>query len=180
MHIGIDIDNVIVRTILLMAQVLGEYLGIKITEGDVVLRFNLLKDAEKFIYQNQEKIYYSSDPIKGAVETINYFHKHHTVSIVTARNKNTYFDTINWLNKYGIKYDNIFFTSRQSKIQICRMHNIDIFIEDSNTNALEITEIGIPVILLTQEYNYTLNGELITHCKDWNEIRNAINLLSKY
>jgi len=137
------------------------------------------KDAEDFIAKNLDYFYNSLDPIKGAVETINYLNKHHKVSIITARKIHAFDITEKWLIKNSINYSNLCLTNGSSKVKFCKQLGIDIIIEDSSPNALEISSSGIPVILITTEYNSNLKGNMITHCKDWKEIRNAIKTFEK-
>ena len=180
MRIGIDLDGVVIDTIKLMAEELSKHLGIQITTTDIIFHFNnFRKDAEDFIAKNLDYFYNSLDPIKGAVETINYLNKHHKVSIITARKIHAFDITEKWLIKNSINYSNLCLTNGSSKVKFCKQLGIDIIIEDSSPNALEISSSGIPVILITTEYNSNLKGNMITHCKDWKEIRNAIKTFEK-
>lgn len=113
-------------------------------------------------------------PRDNAVEVINELGKEHVIYLISARFNMHYELTMNWLNKYSIKSKDVIFTEGKSKIDVCKKIGIDIFIEDSILNTLEIIKLGIPVLLYRTDYNKTLNGDRIIQCESWLDIKDKI------
>lgn len=67
------------------------------------------------------------------------------------------------------------FTEGKGKSDICIENGIDVFIEDSAKNALDLADHGIKVILYSTEYNSSLQREGIIRCDNWNRIIEAID-----
>ena len=66
------------------------------------------------------------------------------------------------------EYDGLEFTVG-SKLPYCKKNNIDVMIDDSPTNVLDIST-KIPVLCFDNPYNKTLNGNNITRVYGWYEI----------
>ena len=52
--------------------------------------------------------------------------------------------------------------------------NCNLFIEDNPSNAIQIAEAGINVILMDANYNKGTEHERITRVKDWKQIKELI------
>lgn len=120
-------------------------------------------------------------PLKDyACEVITKLHDQHDIVIMTARDehysKRRYCgeamkkDTLRWLTRRKIPYDNIKF-SAFNKYKACKELGCDILIDDSPTHIIECADNGIPVIIMGEVYNVKLNGYPNTHyAVSWEEI----------
>ena len=96
------------------------------------------------------------------------------IHLITARNPKEEQSenwTTDWLEENNIYYDKLIFTSK--KIEYCKKNSIDIMIEDSVKNILEISK-EIPVICFDTRYNKECQGENITRCYSWYDIYKTI------
>ncbi len=98
------------------------------------------------------------------------------IYLITARNPEEEKWTTNWLKENNIYYDKLVFTDRKDKY--CKDNNIDLMIEDSVSNILEISKL-IPVICLDNRYNKECEGENITRCYSWYDIYSKIIKMNK-
>ena len=58
---------------------------------------------------------------------------------------------LNWLKKYNIEYDEIFFTNNFSddeKANVCLKNNVKIMIDDSKKNSYAVAKAGITDLLM--------------------------------
>jgi uncharacterized HAD superfamily protein len=170
MRIGIDIDGVIVDTINFVSQALTKSYGYEIKPHDVAHGLGKMKGIEKYFEDNGEYLLCTLDPFENSVEVINEIGKEHEIYLISARFNIHYDLTINWLKRYAIKAKEILLTEGKSKTEICKTYNIELFIEDSAVNALEISALNIPVLLYNTEYNQSINGKGIIRCRNWDEI----------
>lgn len=116
--------------------------------------------------------------IEGAVEgTRAIVDMGYRLILVTARPqwqyKRLYADTLYWLQKQGVAYDNILF--EKDKAEAIYEHIFPArpryFIEDRDKHALEVSGIGVPVLLLDYDHNAHINEtDLIRRVADWPEI----------
>ena len=186
MNIGIDMDGVLTDITKFIIDYGTKFkydnnIHTKIceTEYDECKALGLTDEqAEKF--WNTYLTYYSrKDPIREfATEVIKTLQNQgHKIFIITARNedglpKETY-GTMkemvkNWLREHNIKYDGLEFTVG-SKLPYCIKNDIDVVIEDSPFNILDISS-KIPVLCFDNPYNKTLNGQNITRVYSWYDI----------
>ena len=82
--------------------------------------------------------------------------------------------TLEWMNKHGIPFTEMIFTEGRSKGGICGEKKIDVFIEDSIKNAVEIAERGTKVLLYSTDYNTALNRADIIRCSGWKNIVDTV------
>ena len=78
-----------------------------------------------------------------------------------------------WLEQYKIYYDKIIF-SPDDKVEVCKENKIDIMIEDSPKNIMQISS-HIPVICYNARYNQKCAGENIIRCHSWYDIYEKIS-----
>lgn len=170
MKIGIDLDGVIVDTIRFVSRELTRHLGREYTPDDIAHRLGKLEGVDKVLQERGEYLLCSLGPIERAVEAINALSEHHEVYIISARFRMHYDMTLEWMKRHKIKVKEVIFTEGKGKADICRKLEIDLFVEDSAENALEISGAGIKVILLSTEYNRAVKAAMIEHRKNWDEI----------
>ena len=175
MRIGIDIDGVIVDTINYVAAELSKYLNRKVKPDEVAHNLEKIENIVRIFSEDGERLLCSLDPLEDAVDSINKLAEEHDLYIISARFHVHYDITVEWIKKHGIKADQIIFTEGKGKLAACKEKGIDVFIEDSVKNALELADNGIKVILFSAEYNSSVQREDIIRCDNWKCILKAIN-----
>ena len=185
MRIGIDLDGVITD----IARFVADY-GTKFCyENNIEFKLNAgeydeakalgisYEDAEKF--WNEYLLYYAMkyNAREFAREVIAKLKETNEIYIITARNEDglppeSYGHmqemVVNWLKHQNIAYDKIIFT-KGSKLPYCLENNIDVMIEDSPRNILDISS-KVPVLCFDNPYNENINGENITRVYSWYNI----------
>lgn len=82
-------------------------------------------------------------------------------------------DTRTWLDKIGLKYDQLLLTPRKSDA------SANVYIEDSPTNIARLIEDGAEnIILYSHAYNRNVVGASLDSC-DWDEIYQYITSITK-
>ena len=104
----------------------------------------------------------------------------HKIYIITGRDNGEYSNpfemTLNWLKKYNIEYDEIFFTNNFSddeKANACLKNNVKIMIDDSKKNSYAVAKAGITALLMDTEYNRDAKDLIRVH--NWQEIYEYIS-----
>ena len=77
-----------------------------------------------------------------------------------------------WLKKYNINYDRLIFT-QGSKLPYCLENNIEVMIEDSPRNILDISQ-KIPVLCFDNPYNKNMEGKNIKRVYSWYDVLSNI------
>lgn len=189
MNIGIDIDD----TLNNLSDILIEY-GKKYNKENAIeheIQENRYDFEEAFGWNKEQENKFKEQYIatclsqatikNGAKE---YIHKlkgeGHKVYIITARTpeetvKNVQEISEEWLKRNGIELDKLEVGCEQ-KVDKCREHKIDVFIDDNTDHCKAVHEsLGIPVILFDSIYNQGV--------KDFNRVYNweeAYELIKKY
>lgn len=96
------------------------------------------------------------------------------IVIMTSRpiyqNQNVFEQTVRWLKKNGLPYDDLFFTDKKNMTIAKYFPNIEFVIEDNRKNANEIAAMGKPVFLMDNKYNQGELFPLVTRVKDLEEV----------
>lgn len=194
MRIGIDIDGVLMdserSTLDYGSKFCYEHnlpQNIKIGEYDAEGTFGwTTKQAEKFWNESIIEYFTKYPPRAFAPEVIHQLKlEGNEIYIITARNEwgvpkehvsKVQEYTKEWLKENHINYDAIIFT-KGSKLPYCKENEIDIMIEDSPTNILEIAK-EIPVICFHNTYNVQVEGENITRAYAWYHVYDKIKTIA--
>ena len=191
MKIGIDIDNTItdiedelMKSAFNYAKRLNkeinyDYLNSedKNNDGGIYQKiFNFTYEELKYFLKDiQEEIVNKAVPRKNAINCINKLkEKENEIYIITARDSEFHDDPYklskDWLDKNNIKYDKLIVNARE-KASICKKENIDIFIDDNINNCIDIANLGIKTIRISEDET---NYNNIVNVKTWDEIYNYI------
>ena len=191
MRIGIDIDNTItdiedelMESAFNYAKSLNkeinyDYLNSddKNNDGGIYQKiFNFTYEELKYFLKDiQEEIVNKAVPRKNAINYINKLkEKENEIYIITARDSEFHDDPYklskDWLDKNNIKYDKLIVNARE-KASICKKENIDIFIDDNINNCIDIANLGIKTIRISEDET---NYNNIVNVKTWDEIYNYI------
>ena len=110
----------------------------------------------------------------------------HEIYIITARNEwglpdeayGKMKEFVNeWLKENAIYYDKIIYTEG-SKVPYCVGNYIELMLEDSPKNVIEISE-KIPVLCYNNSYNNNIEGNNIVRVYSWYDIYNKIKKMCK-
>lgn len=171
MRIGIDIDNTltdvqedIVKALFSYAKSLGKEVNINLKAiSDANNDGRAYQDIFKLSYDElkyflgtvQESITNNAVPRKSCVETLLKLHTDgNEIFIITARDsefhEEPYLQSKLWLDKHSIYYDKLIVNARDKK-SCCLENNIDLLIDDSESNCSKVFSGGIPVIRIGQK-----------------------------
>jgi len=187
MNIGIDLDDTINTLSLILIDYAKQYNkehnidhDIQVNEWDFDKAFGWDDDhSENFINKYMITAYKETKPKEDA-QKILYELKNlgHNIIIITARSKEDFEDvenvSIDWLDRHKIPYDKVVIDS-EDKVEKCKEHNIDIFIDDRASYCEKVKEhLNIPVYLFNSIYNQDYNNEKIKRIYSWEEIYREI------
>lgn len=190
MKIGIDIDGVLTDIERYILDCGTKYcyennmqIDLKNINYDEMKTFNWNeKQALKFWNDYLVDYVKNYKPRDYAVEVINKLKKDNEIYIITARNdygmpkvdsgKMPEF-TKNWLEENKIYYDKLVFKPDCEKLDYCLENGIDVMIEDSPNNIINISK-QVPVICYNCEYNTKVSGNNIIRAYSWYDILSKI------
>jgi uncharacterized protein len=184
LRIGVDIDGVISDSYPAWLGELNRHYGKNIAvleDYEMHLVFDVpWDDMNHFFVKNVERLFDIPKPMKGAKEGIeSLLQAGHEVVYITARSADEEEFTLRWMRKHGIPYKNVLFSGFKSKVDLVRQWKLELFIEDYLVNAKAISELGIPVLLLSASYNQGDLPKGIVRCEDWQEILTEIQRASR-
>lgn len=127
-----------------------------------------------------------ASPNSEAIDVVNNLSKKFDLLIITAKPETLKDSTNEWLNKhYTNMFSELHFANhfgltekKRKKSEICQELGIDIFVEDSLGNALDVSSVGIPVLLIDKKWNQDDNlPDLVKRVHSWSEIEKEIENL---
>lgn len=141
------------------------------------------KSIEDFFFHTD---HLTASPVGGAQEAIERLSKNNSLHIITAKPDILEQITKEWLGRnFPDMFDAVYFANwfskdkeKRNKSDICLECGTDIFIDDSLDTALDVSSVGIPVLLFDTPWNQREN--LPTNVKrvySWEEIEKEINNL---
>lgn len=180
MRIGIDIDDTITDTYLIVLKHIAEYFNrdYKELEAKGYTYDEFFTDSEfvgfeKFVDDNFHKLIPFLKPKDGAVEVINKLKKDgHEIIIVTARSSAKENQNIDFLNAHNIPFDK-FYEGIKDKGELCKKENVDVLIDDSYKHYKQCEKQNIRAILFDAPYNKKY--EECERVTSWNEVYDILN-----
>lgn len=185
MVIGIDMDDTICSTnekIIVEAdkydkEVLGGT-GIKdINAYEFTQMMGWEKDMKgKFFADRLEYIMDNAEIKPSAKDVINKLHDEGNKIIIISFRKGKYIKdpynlTVNWLNRYGVKYDKVFVDTGE-KTDECIENGVNLFIDDKESHCEDVSGAGIDVLLFTNLYNH--DEKRFKRVDNWDEVYSYI------
>jgi hypothetical protein len=181
MNLGFDIDGVISNFTERFKEVVQQHYGISLTENnmycyDVDLVLGIPKEDVANIVDETLRSNLPLVPL--AKETLDKLHSEgHRIYLLTARSNALISSTSTWLKEKGIPYDEIYFLAMGKK-RLADVH-VDLVVEDSLEEALELTKKVKNVLLFDQTWNRTVNVKgLLKRVYSWPQIYEEIQKLS--
>lgn len=185
MRIGIDIDDTMANikdklnaAAMQYAKSLNKDVkNIDYNIVDVYKNGNIYQKLFNFNYEKlkyflgtiQEEITDNAIPRENCVEVINKLHNDgNGIYIITARDKefheDPYLQSKEWLEKNLIYYDKLIVNARD-KGKVCIENNIELLIDNSISNCLNVDNLGIDTIIIGNK-----NDRGIKNINNWQEI----------
>lgn len=183
MIIGLDIDDVIFDTSNYIERILNDIEDSELNKIKLdVLRGNPnIPRVKEFLTKYLPLAIENAEPKDGAIETIeNLRAQGHQIILITARGDKFFPGTEEKneqvLRKNNIEYDKIVYNCI-SKIEGCKENKVDIFVDDSPRNCLEVKEaLDIPVIGFESRITAEeLHKHQIPSIRNWTELKKALN-----
>lgn len=182
MNICFDMDDVISNTYpemfrasldfnrKVLKRKVNEDLDISMAKGDYYWFARALdwseEDLRIFFHTYYPSFLKTSKVIKDSVDFINNIDntKHH-VTILSARETRSYENveqiTIEWLDKYSVKYDKVLI-GHKIKYEYLKENKIDLFVDDNIENCKQAIKAGVPrVFVYKTVYNMHKENENI-------------------
>jgi uncharacterized protein len=121
-----------------------------------------------------EKVHWESEIRPGVQEVIERLSGQSNIHFVTARQKTMRDVSSEWLRKYNIPYNTITLLGHSHKVPSAKTLKCDWFIEDSLSNAQELSQAGFNVLLVDCNYNKGILNPNIKRVGDWHQIEEII------
>lgn len=188
MIIGVDIDGVLIDDDTYRLDYMTKYCYENgLPDIDNPYAYEAKCDwTEDILYDYRKKYFFDyikNAPVRSfASEIIKKLHDEgNKIVIITGRYKTTENseigeqmrnDTVNWLNKNNIIYDEIYY-AHCPKIKEVKENNIDIMIEDSPSTILELAKIT-KVLCYDNRYNRDLECSNMVRVFSWYDIYRKI------
>lgn len=134
-------------------------------------------DMETMLKEFHEKYMHSYDEavvIEEARDVIKLLKENHNLNFVTARSAHLKDITRNWLDKNDLNEIEVYLLGSDYKIEKAKELECHIFIEDNPSNALQLANEGMHVLLIDTNYNKEINHEKIKRVTTWAEINDFI------
>ncbi|KAG0285963.1 hypothetical protein BGZ96_009872 [Linnemannia gamsii] len=198
--IAVDLDEVLARTTLAIADFHNDTYGTTLTMDDFIsydytkiwggtreesiAKWRLFFDSPYFL---------KVEPVEGSLETLKLLKaRRFSLVIVTARQQFVadltkkfvdrhfpgIFESIYFANHFLTEQEKLTFVSKPKSV-ICRDVHAQLLIDDSLENALEVSKAGIPVLLFDLHGKYKWNQleegqqlpEKVTRVKSWKDVQ---------
>ena len=120
---------------------------------------------EKYMHSYQE-----AKVVEKAKDIIMALKQNHNLYFVTARDEKLTDITKNWLDENGFNEIDVYLLGSDYKIEKAKELECHIFIEDNPSNALQLVNEGMKVLLINTNYNKDIEHENIIRVNDWTDI----------
>jgi uncharacterized protein len=177
--IGVDIDNVLSDTDLVIRELIEQEYGIKasrehITSWDYFNSIQITIEQEDFIFDLfYDKYCLQTPAIELASESLTILSTDYLIWLVTSRPTKTDLLTKQWLIQHNINYDKLIYSN--SKVDY--LDTIKLLIDDNGETAIEYATKGVPVILFNYPWNTEYRNPLIFRVDNWHQ---ALDIIGKY
>lgn len=188
--IGVDIDGVLADSDTLYRNLIAKWYGVNLEIEDVKKTnyFEFVPGTtpdteilEFFKHFTEEDLWHAITKIPGGKETIDCLKQAgHKIVIATSRPdiEPLKTETIKWLAKNGIQYDDLLFITDGRKYDMVTQkgYKLDYFIEDFLEYATAFADNGVKVLLFDYPWNRDFPGHKnIIRIKDkWREVQKII------
>lgn len=121
-------------------------------------------------YEEAEIVEYAKDVIEK------WLANSHNLYFVTARDKSLTEITTKWLNDKGFSDIDVHLLGSHDKIAKAKELECNVFIEDNPSNAMQLANEGMKILLINTNYNQGVEHDNITRVDTWKDIDKFIEL----
>ena len=181
MRIGVDIDGVLADSLPLWVTELNKFFNKNKRVEDIHL-YEIHKtyeitpdDLELFLDRKGRFLMSEPAPVPGSSYYLGRLKQFYEICIITARDKKYYQETLDWLNKNSLPYDDLLLLGSHEKKEYCLEKDLKVLVEDTLEIGIKVSAAGIPVLLMDAPYNRcgTL-PELVYRKHSWEEVYRAL------
>lgn len=169
-RLGIDIDGVLNNFSGVLKVILQRDFDF-IPDDSQYYMLNELKFSKSqlldFWIKYSPQILNMMSPEQDAVNVLTKLSNEYDINIITARDTAVIDITTEWIDKWGIPYDNIYFNSGD-KVDKCKELDAIMMIEDNPHNVKALNDAGVNTLLFDRPYNRRYNDSV--RVTNWNEI----------
>ncbi len=122
-----------------------------------------------------EDIHWQSEIRQGAKRAIEQLSMRNNIHFVTARQQDMHDVSADWLKTQGIRYDTLTLLGTSHKAGSAEALQCDWFVEDSLSNATELSDAGFRVLLVDCSYNQGALPPGIRRVDNWYQIEAIIH-----
>ncbi len=178
MRIGVSLDDTIAKTTEIVHDRIDTFASKHNLNPLDVMNDEYLK--QEFFDECLQDIYKNADVKKNVGDILKRLHaKGHKIYIITVRNNKDSKNledveklSIDWLVKHHIVFDDIIIAADgDTRASACRIHKIDLMIENNPFNYKKITETGTECLLYDDQGRYQLKDRYMS---TWNDIEEYI------
>lgn len=175
MNIGLDIDGCMTNfSDELKVLLENEYnvSNVKTDTYHMLQQIGIYSIEDQRLFFDKHKDYFNKQESKdGCAKVINLLNsnRNNNIYILTARSYDEASSTEEWLRKNSIIQNNIYFNC-ENKLGVCKWKKIDVMIEDSPYNAMDLANNGIKVLLMDTDYNRNITHKNIFRCYNWDQV----------
>lgn len=174
MRIGLDLDGVIVDSVRRWGEVLNRYAGTQFGPNDLPDTHGTPEMAA-ISDRHILAMTIGAGPVAGAVEALGRLRSEgHKLVVVTARTPRLRKLTEAWLEFYHMEVDELHFLEGAPKAPVALAEGLDVVVEDTPRQAVEMAAAGVPVLLFSRPYNRELAHPLVVHCAGWSAVVSEI------
>jgi len=180
MRVGVDIDGVLADSLPLWVKELNIYFRQnkslqEMQLQDVCSSYEITReDFQGFLLDRSRFLMTSPAPLEGASYYLNQLKKAHDIFIVSARDEKFGVETRDWLHKYSLPYDEILLLGSHDKREACLTNDLNVLVEDTLKISVEVSEAGVPVLLMDAPYNQGILPGLVYRTHSWQDIYRTI------
>lgn len=133
-----------------------------------------IDDLLKEFHTNYVHSYSEADVVEYANDVINNLKMNHNLYFVTARSESLTDITTSWLGDKGFNNIDVYLLGSDNKIQKAKELECNIFIEDNPSNAIQLANEGMTVLLIDTNYNKHIQHDNINRVYSWKDIETFI------
>lgn len=180
MRIGVDIDGVLADSLPLWVKELNRYFN-KNKRVEEIRLFDICETYDitagelgKFLDLKGGFLMSEPSPVTGAPHYLSRIKQHHDIYIVTAREVRYERETRGWLERHGMPYNELLLLGSHDKREACLGRNLSVLVEDTLEISLEVSSVGVPVLLMDAPYNQGELPKTVYRKGSWDEIYRMI------
>jgi uncharacterized HAD superfamily protein len=186
MHIGIDLDEVVVDTLGGIIKLHNEKYGTRFAHKDFAsyhlqdtwggTREEAIEKVDKFLKTDPLKHF---NPVAGSITAIKTLKERgHELYIITGRSNENSEHTETWLKHHfpkvfsGVHYVSFYSLTEKprKKSEVCRELGIELIIDDNWDTAVDCAAQNIKVLLFDQQWNRGKVPKNVERVHSWDEI----------